>query len=107
MLSRCRQLPRCAVSLTIGCQPEIARLRGIRFALASETEKGQRWSANKIKTLTGGDTVASRGLYQDMIEFKSKATIWVACNHKPEVDVRCRYVALHPPHTFYQSVSPR
>ena len=69
-----------------GANPEIARLRGIRFALASETEKGQRWSANKIKTLTGGDTVASRGLYQDMIEFKSKATIWVACNHKPEVD---------------------
>lgn len=69
-----------------GANPEIARLRGIRFALASETEKGQRWSANNIKTLTGGDTVASRGLYQDMIEFKSKATIWVACNHKPEVD---------------------
>ena len=21
-----------------------------------------------------------------MVEFKSKATIWVACNHKPEVD---------------------
>jgi len=69
-----------------GASPEIARLRGIRFALASETEKGQRWSANKIKTLTGSDTVATRALYQDMIEFRNKATIWVACNHKPEVD---------------------
>ena len=69
-----------------GASPEVARLRGIRFALAAETEKGQRWSANRIKTLTGNDTIASRALYQDMIEFKSKATIWVACNHKPEVD---------------------
>ena len=42
--------------------------------------------ANKIKTLTGSDTVATRALYQDMIEFRNKATIWVACNHKPEVD---------------------
>ena len=67
--------------------PEIARLRGVRFALASETEKGQRWSANRIKQLTGGDTVAARALYKDVSEFKAKATIWVACNHKPEVDV--------------------
>ena len=69
-----------------GANPEIARLRGVRFALASETEKGQRWSANRIKQLTGGDTVAARALYKDVSEFKSKATIWVACNHKPEVD---------------------
>ena len=66
--------------------PEIARLRGVRFALASETEKGQSWSTNRIKQLTGGDTVAARALYQDVSEFKSKATIWVACNHKPKVD---------------------
>ena len=66
--------------------PEIARLRGVRFALASETEKGQRWSSNRIKQLTGGDTVAARALYKDISEFKPKATIWVACNHKPEVD---------------------
>ena len=66
--------------------PELARLRGVRFALASETEKGQTWSANRIKTLTGGDTITARGLYQDIIEFESDATIWVACNHKPEVD---------------------
>ena len=60
-----------------GANPEIARLRGVRFALASETEKGQRWSANRIKQLTGGDTVAARALYKDVSEFKSKATIWV------------------------------
>ena len=69
-----------------GAHPEIARLRGIRFALASETEKGHRWSANRIKQLTGGDTVAARALYRDISEFKPKATIWVACNYKPEVD---------------------
>lgn len=66
--------------------PELSRLRGVRFALAAETEKGQAWSANRIKTLTGGDTIAARGLYKDIIEFRSDATIWVACNHKPEVD---------------------
>ena len=66
--------------------PELSRLRGVRFALAAETEKGQAWSANRIKTLTGGDMIAARGLYKDIIEFRSDATIWVACNHKPEVD---------------------
>ena len=66
--------------------PELARLRGIRFALAAETEKGHAWSANRIKTLTGNDMLTARGLYKDIIEFKSDATIWVACNHKPEVD---------------------
>ena len=30
--------------------------------------------------------IAARGLYKDIIEFRSDATIWVACNHKPEVD---------------------
>ena len=67
-------------------RPEIARLRGVRFALASETEKGQRWSANRVKHLTGGDMVAARALYRDISEFKTKATIWLACNYKPEAD---------------------
>ena len=68
------------------CSPRDSSFERCRFALASETEKGQRWSANRIKQLTGGDTVAARALYKDISEFKSKATIWVACNHKPEVD---------------------
>ena len=69
-----------------GAHPEIARFKRCQVRPASETEKGQRWSANRIKQLTGGDTVAARALYKDISEFKPKATIWVACNHKPEVD---------------------
>jgi len=66
--------------------PDLARLRGIRFALASETERGQQWSSNRIKTLTGGDTITARPLYKDVIEFRNQATIWAAMNHLPEVD---------------------
>ncbi len=66
--------------------PEIARLLGVRFALAAEAEKGQHWSAHRVKMLTGNDTITARNLYKGIFEFKSQATIWIASNHKPEVD---------------------
>ena len=66
--------------------PETARLKGIRFALASESERGQTWSSSLVKQLTGGDTITARHLYGDIFEFKSEATIWITSNFKPRVD---------------------
>lgn len=39
---------------------ELARLRGARMARASETEKGKAWAENRIKNLTGQDTITAR-----------------------------------------------
>ncbi len=71
---------------TGAASPETARLKGVRFAVASESERGQRWSSALVKQLTGGDTITARHLYGDIFEFKSEATIWITSNFKPEVD---------------------
>src|SRR5690606_10681579 len=44
---------------------ELARLRGARMARASETEKGKAWAENRIKNLTGQDTITARFMRQD------------------------------------------
>jgi putative DNA primase/helicase len=35
---------------------ELAKLHGVRLAIAHETQRGRQWDEAKIKTLTGGDT---------------------------------------------------
>ena len=41
----------------------IAKLQGIRFALASETDSSRRFSEALVKKITGGDTVTGSFLY--------------------------------------------
>jgi putative DNA primase/helicase len=66
-----------------GATPDLARLQGARFAVASETEDGSRLSASIVKQLTGGDTVTARPLYSAPFEFRPEAKIWLATNHLP------------------------
>ena len=40
--------------------PDIMTLKGLRIAFASETDEGRRFSAAKIKWLSGGDTLRGR-----------------------------------------------
>lgn len=43
-----------------GPSPDIMSLKGLRIALASETDEGRRFSASKIKWLSGGDMLTGR-----------------------------------------------
>lgn len=43
-----------------GPSPDIMALKGLRLAFASETDKGRRFSAGKVKWLSGGDTIKGR-----------------------------------------------
>jgi putative DNA primase/helicase len=43
---------------------DLAKLVGILFVAATETEKGQRLAESKIKRITGGDRIACRELYE-------------------------------------------
>jgi len=54
--------------------PELLALKGMRLAIASETDEGRKFSAAKVKWLTGGDTLTARGLY-------SKKPTWFVPTH--------------------------
>jgi putative DNA primase/helicase len=62
---------------------EIARLRGLRLAVASEVEKGRTWAENKIKSLTGGDTLQARFMRCDIFEFRPTFKLLVIGNNRP------------------------
>lgn len=64
---------------------ELARLRGVRLAIGSETEQGKRWAESKIKRLTGGDPIAARFMRQDFFEFNPSFKLYVIGNHKPSL----------------------
>ncbi len=65
--------------------PDLARLIGIRFALANEPEKGVCINEALLKQLTGGDDITARPLYGDLIEFKPVFKLFVTANSKPTV----------------------
>lgn len=62
---------------------EIARLQGHRLAYASETEQGRSWNENRIKELTGGDTVSARFMHKDFFEFKPQFKLTIVGNNAP------------------------
>jgi putative DNA primase/helicase len=51
---------------------------------AAETEKGQRLAESKIKRITGGDRIACRELYKNLIEYDPQFKIWLATNDLPQ-----------------------
>jgi putative DNA primase/helicase len=62
---------------------DIAGLRGVRLAIATETEQGRRWAEAKVKKLTGGDKLTARFMRQDFFEFVPTHKLLVSGNHKP------------------------
>ncbi len=64
--------------------PEIMALKGLRLAIASETDEGRRFSPARVKWLTGGDTLTGRGLYdRHLTEFVPTHLLILLTNHKP------------------------
>ncbi len=68
-----------------GIPNDVARLRGKRFARASEVDQGLQLAESQLKQLTGGDTVAARFLRQEFFEFRAVCKIFLATNHLPRV----------------------
>ncbi|MBN1339482.1 MAG: hypothetical protein JXA03_09170, partial [Bacteroidales bacterium] len=62
---------------------DIARLKGVRFVIASELQDGQRFNEAFLKDLTGGDKIAARFLYKEFFEFTPSHTLWIYGNHQP------------------------
>lgn len=64
---------------------EIAKLAGARLVLGSEIPKGEVWDDQKLKELTGGDTLTARFMRQDYFEFQPQFTLIIAGNHIPQM----------------------
>jgi len=73
---------------TGGARNDIARLHSARFVVSIEVEEGKKLAEGLVKTVTGGDTIAARFLYQESFEFVPQFKLWLACNHAPRVSDR-------------------
>jgi putative DNA primase/helicase len=65
--------------------PELEILFGSRFATAIETREGMRLNEQRIKALTGGDSITARPLYRPPVTFEPSHKLWLAFNHKPVI----------------------
>jgi P4 family phage/plasmid primase-like protien len=69
---------------TIGSvSPEVAQLKGKRYAVMQEPTKGDRINEGIMKELTGGDPVQGRQLYQKTVTFIPQFTLGVCTNNLP------------------------
>jgi len=65
--------------------PEIASLRGIRYAVMQEPSKGDKIIEGQLKALTGGDPLTGRALYMDNITFNPQFKLVVCTNEEMDV----------------------
>jgi putative DNA primase/helicase len=68
-----------------GVRNDIARMAGRRLVIAKEADRGRRFAESLMKSLTGGDTVTARFLYQDFFDFRPAFKVFLAVNHKPTI----------------------
>ena len=66
-----------------GASPEIARAKGARLVVASESSSVSKLNEGQIKQLTGNDLIAARPLYSQGFTYKPEFKIWLSTNHKP------------------------
>ena len=65
--------------------PELADLRGRRLVTLSESAEDRRLAVERVKVLTGGDTISARQLYGQPFTFRPSHTIVLVTNHRPRV----------------------
>ena len=80
------------LSLVTGDRPkmgqsssEIAKLKGIRYAVMQEPSKGDKINEGPMKQLTGDDNISGRFLFQEPITFKPQFKLVVCSNEYLEV----------------------
>ena len=61
----------------------VGLLRGVRIAVASETDSTKKWNEALVKKLTGGDTLTGTKMYGDQYEFTPTHKLWFQANHLP------------------------
>jgi putative DNA primase/helicase len=64
---------------------DVASTAGKRFITVSETDESIRLNESRVKSMTGGDMQSARFMYKDWFQYRATAKIWLAFNHKPEI----------------------
>lgn len=64
---------------------DVARMAGKRFLVASETKAGKSLDEQRIKQLTGGDSIAARYMRAEWFEFRPVGKIQLTTNHLPRM----------------------
>ena len=64
-----------------GASPEIAQLKGKRYAVMQEPSEHMQINEGVMKELTGGDPLSGRALYCDTVTFLPQFTLAVCTNH--------------------------
>lgn len=62
---------------------ELAYLPGRRFVTSSEAGDTLRLHHDRIKQLSGGDSVSAANKYEKAFEFEPTCKLWLACNKRP------------------------
>jgi putative DNA primase/helicase len=83
----------------------LAALQGVRFAISSEIPDGAAWNLQRIKNLTGSDTIEANLMRRDKFEFEPKLTLMICANDKPTIKnvdnaIRARFRFVQFPHSF-------
>lgn len=68
-----------------GPSPDLARLNGIRFAVAPEAEEGSRFAESMLKALVSGDTIPVRELNCAPFDMRPCLKLALTGNHKPTI----------------------
>jgi P4 family phage/plasmid primase-like protien len=63
--------------------PEIAQLKGKRYAVMQEPTKGDKINEGILKEMTGSDPIQGRHLYKDTVTYVPQFTLAVCCNDLP------------------------
>jgi putative DNA primase/helicase len=67
-----------------GPSPDIMQLRGLRMALASETDKDARFSPSRVKWLSGGGSLTGRYPHDKrLVTFEPTHQLFLLTNEKP------------------------
>lgn len=62
-----------------------AKLHGLRLAYTSECPSTGAWNEAAMKSLTGGDRITARFMYQDEFDFVPTHKFLIATNHLPAI----------------------
>lgn len=65
--------------------PDLMKLIGARAAITNEPEEGERLQEQKVKEMTGGDSMLVRQLHTDFVEFTPYFKLMFTGNHKLEI----------------------
>ena len=69
-----------------GEQASKMRLRGSRWVVMAELEKGAKLAPSTMKSLTGGDTIEAKYMGQNPVQFAPSHSIFMETNFLPAVD---------------------